>query len=86
MAMRLRRVRGADGKYVLIAVCAALTTPKEGDVYLDDGQHYAIAMKYYHEAGHDVGEYAELMEREQDYRDAAAETEAWSAANRCKEE
>lgn len=73
MAMRLRTVEGT-----MIAVCAALTEPKDGDVYLDDGQHYALTMKYMHEAGYDVGEYADLMEREQGYRDAAAEHEAWT--------
>jgi hypothetical protein len=76
MAMRLRVVDGYS-----IAVCAALTESKEGDVYLDDEQHYAIAMKFYHEAGHGVGEYAELMEREQNFRDAAKECEEWSVEN-----
>lgn len=40
MAMRLRRVEGR-----LIALCAAETDEKPGDVYLDDEQHYAIAQK-----------------------------------------
>jgi len=76
MAMRLRRVRDLNGEWVLIAVCAALTEPKEGDVYLDDGQHHAIGMKYLYEEGEGVGDYGELMEREQGYRDAAAECKA----------
>jgi hypothetical protein len=41
MAIRLRIV---DEKW--IAVCAACTVEKEGDVYLDDGQHGALADKF----------------------------------------
>lgn len=75
MAIRLRRIE--NGK--LIAVCAALTEPKDGDLYLDDEQHYALAQKHAHEHGlYDVGEYAEWMEREQGYRDAAWEQLRWS--------
>ena len=41
MAIRLRTV---DGK--LIAICAARSVEKLGDVYLDDGQHLALAEKF----------------------------------------
>lgn len=41
MAIRLRKVEGT-----LIALCAAETDPQEGDAYLDDGIHYALAAKF----------------------------------------
>ena len=41
MAIRLRRVDG-----LLIALCAARSVKKPGDVYLDDGQHHALADKF----------------------------------------
>lgn len=41
MAIRLRIVNGK-----LIAICAACTVEKEGDFYLDDGQHYALMQKF----------------------------------------
>lgn len=45
MAIRLRRVTMPDGP-VLVALCAAETDPMDGDVYLDDDQHYALAAKF----------------------------------------
>lgn len=42
MAIRLRR--DASGEWV--ALCAAETGPLKGDIYLDDGQHYALTLKY----------------------------------------
>lgn len=41
MAIRLRTVNG-----VRVALCAAETDEMLGDLYLDDGDHYAIAAKY----------------------------------------
>lgn len=41
MAIRLRVVDG-----VLIAICAARSVEKPGDVYLDDGQHHALGNKF----------------------------------------
>lgn len=41
MAIRLRTVNG-----IRIAVCAAETDEVAGDVYLDDGEHYALAAKF----------------------------------------
>lgn len=29
-----------------MALCAAETDPEPGDVYLDDGEHYALAAKF----------------------------------------
>lgn len=40
MALRLRR---ASGRWV--AYCAASVPAEVGDVYIDDGQHYAIYLK-----------------------------------------
>lgn len=42
MAIRLRRVDG-----VLVALCAARSVAKPGDVYLDDGAHMALARKFW---------------------------------------
>lgn len=42
MAIRLRRV---DGK--LLALCAARTKAEPGDHYLDDGEHGALAAKFW---------------------------------------
>ena len=41
MAIRIRTVNG-----VRVALCAAETDPEPGDVYLDDGDHYALAAKF----------------------------------------
>ena len=41
MAIRLRRVNG-----VMVALCAAETDATRGDLYLDDGMHYALAAKF----------------------------------------
>ena len=47
MAIRLRKVGG-----VLIAICAARSVEKPGDIYLDDEAHHALGNKFardYHE-------------------------------------
>lgn len=41
MSIRLRRVNGR-----LIAICAARSVEKPGDVYLDDEQHHALTGKF----------------------------------------
>lgn len=41
MAIRIRSVNG-----VRVALCAVESDPKPGDVYLDDGDHYALAAKF----------------------------------------
>jgi len=38
------RIRTVDG--IKVALCGYETDPKEGDIYLDDGQHYALAAKF----------------------------------------
>ncbi len=42
MAIRLRKDTNGDW----VALCAAETAPLEGDIYLDDGQRYALTLKY----------------------------------------
>lgn len=42
MAIRLRYVGSK-----LVALCAARSVEKEGDVYLNDEQHYALAEKFW---------------------------------------
>jgi hypothetical protein len=41
MAIRIRRVNGFT-----VALCAADTDAMPDDLYLDDGQHYALAAKF----------------------------------------
>ena len=41
MAIRLRKVRG-----YIVALCAAASVAKPGDVYIDDAQHEALANKF----------------------------------------
>jgi hypothetical protein len=41
MAIRLRKI---EGRWV--AICAACTVVKDDDVYIDDGQHEALADKF----------------------------------------
>lgn len=41
MSIRLRRV---DGQ--LVALCAARSVEKPGDIYIDDEVHYALAQKF----------------------------------------
>ena len=41
MSIRLREVDG-----IKVALCAALTKSESGDVYIHDGWHYALAMKF----------------------------------------
>jgi hypothetical protein len=38
------RIRTVDG--VRVALCAAETDAQPGDLYLDDGDHYALSAKY----------------------------------------
>lgn len=41
MAIRIRTING-----VTVAVCAAMSVEKPGDLYLDDAQHYALTLKF----------------------------------------
>jgi hypothetical protein len=41
VSIRIRRVEG-----ITVALCAARSVEKTGDVYLDDDQHHALAEKF----------------------------------------
>lgn len=41
MAIRIRTIDG-----VKVALCAARSIPKEGDIYIDDGSHTALSSKF----------------------------------------
>lgn len=41
MAIRIRQVGDK-----VVALCAAKSSPKEGDIYLDDNIHHALATKF----------------------------------------
>lgn len=41
MSIRIRTVNGTT-----IAVCAARSLPKVGDIYLDDAAHHALSVKF----------------------------------------
>jgi len=41
VAIRIRTVKGQT-----IALCAACTKPKDGDLYLDDSVHHALSTKF----------------------------------------
>jgi hypothetical protein len=41
MSIRIRKV---DGK--VVALCAAKSEPKSGDLYLDDNVHHALTIKF----------------------------------------
>ena len=42
MAIRIRKVNGTT-----VALCAAKTSPKKNDLYLDDSMHHALSTKFY---------------------------------------
>jgi len=41
MAIRLRTIKNE-----IVALCAAKSQPQEGDIYLNDGQHHALTLKF----------------------------------------
>ena len=78
MAIRLRSVND-----VRVALCAAETDVEPGDVYLDDGDHYALAAKFSRDwegrvAGWPYPEEWAAMDT-QKRRDAVAELTRWLA-------
>ncbi len=81
MAIRLRTVSG-----VRVALCAAETDEMCGDVYLDDGEHYALAAKFSRDwagevAGWEYPKHWSAMDS-QKLRDAKSELNAWLAEQR----
>lgn len=81
MAIRLRTVNG-----VRVALCAAETDEQPGDVYLDDGEHYALAAKFRRDWYGQVNDfpYPEVWAAmdTQKLRDAETELLEWSAQRR----
>ncbi len=80
MAIRLRIV-----ERTWVALCAAETDASEGDVYLDDAQHYAIACKFAREYKESQSNWEdtwmnELMDT-QKVRDAKKEIEKFLATS-----
>ena len=76
MAIRLRTVNGTR-----VALCAAETDSKPGDVYLDDADHMALAAKFGQDwQGQTVNwqesSYWDAMET-QKVRDAETELNSW---------
>lgn len=47
MSIRLRRIEGE-----MVALCAAFSEPKIGDLYLDDAHHYALSCKFARDYSH----------------------------------
>lgn len=78
MAIRLRSVGG-----VRVALCAVESDEHPGDIYLDDGDHYALAAKFSRDwIGHPSVEYPiewAAMDT-QKLRDAEEELIKWQAS------
>ena len=77
MAIRIRQLPGG-----IVALCAVETDAEPGDIYLDDGAHYALAAKFAQDwQGQTVNWTYEhewnLMET-QKLRDAFEEAEKWT--------
>ena len=70
MAIRLRKV---ENKWV--ALCAYETDKKEGDIYIDDGQHYALATKFSDDYGFDPDETIKKLMDSQKVRNALERTD-----------
>lgn len=66
MAIRLRKVNNT-----WVALCAFETDPKEDDIYLDDGMHYALTCKFARDWGLWVNEYEKYLVDTQKIRDAS---------------
>jgi hypothetical protein len=81
VAIRLRTVDTDAGRY-RVALCTAETDEQLGDVYLDDGDHYALAAKFQQDwRGHPPVEYPEewAAMATQKLRDAKEELNRWLA-------
>lgn len=61
------RIRAVDG--VIVALCAARSMPKPGDIYLDDACHHALTSKFgedFRSEGYNVPAfYSAIREREE---------------------
>lgn len=79
MAVRLRTVDG-----VRVALCAAETDAQNGDIYLDDNDHYALAAKFRRDWFGQTNDFPYPVEwaamDTQKLRDAFEEHAKWEAA------
>jgi hypothetical protein len=80
MAIRIRKIDNTT-----IALCAAETDYKDGDLYLDDNIHYALAAKFCQDWQNQKIDWQyphqwELMNT-QKLRDAETELKKWIAEN-----
>ena len=74
MAIRLRQV-----VEWWVALCAVVTDQKEGDVYLDDGMHHALACKFAREWDYWQDDHINRLMDSQKVRDAKEELLKWIA-------
>ena len=84
MAIRVRKVEG-----VRVALCAAETDPKPGDLYLNDGVHYALAAKFARDWQGQMVDWSypeeDRLAETQRLRDAQEELQKW-LDDKCPEE
>ena len=79
MAIRIRTVNGTT-----VALCAVEADPQDGDIYLDDGVHHALAAKFAQDwsssLGVDLPEYPDewAVMDSQKVRDARTEITKWT--------
>lgn len=78
MSIRLRTVNG-----LRVALCAVESNARPGDLYLDDGDHYALAAKFRRDWYGQTNDFPYPQEwaamDTQKVRDAAEESAKWSA-------
>lgn len=78
MAIRIRTVDG-----LRVALCAAETDAMAGDIYLDDGDHYALAAKFASDWQGQAVDWSYPLEwaamASQKLRDAKTELNKWLA-------
>lgn len=78
MAIRIRTAAGAT-----VALCAVESDPLPGDIYLDDGAHYALAAKFCRDWQGQMVDWAYPEEwaamDTQKVRDAEVEHARWAA-------
>lgn len=59
MAIRIREIEGET-----VALCAAKTKAKKGDIYIDDATHHALTTKFavdFQSEGYEVGASDEIV-------------------------
>lgn len=72
MSIRLRKI-----KNTWVALCAVESDKKRNDVYLDDGQHYALSCKFSDDYGLPTDKRIKKLMDSQKVRDAESELIKW---------